>query len=208
MFSMFYLASGLAGAALFAGMDGGETPLIGASGAVSGVLGAFLVCSMKIRIKFFYWVIWPGTFSAPAWIMLPLWFASELVSALSAPAGDPVAYWAHVGGFGFGAIAALAIRRLGVEGMVSSGLGELDADSGSPLLDTTRLAIRDGRMDEAIAGANDALADGEADPAAVRAYLEAVHAAGREHDVVPTLIEHAAAGGAPRAAERARVRGR
>ncbi len=190
LFLTFYLASGLAGAALFAGLDGSGTPLIGASGAVSGVLGAFLVCSMRIKIKFFYWIIWPGTFSAPAWMMLPLWFASELVSALSAPSGDPVAYWAHVGGFGFGAVAAFAIRRAGVEGMLSRELGQLDPETGSPLLDATRLAIREGRLDEAISGASDALADGNADPAAVTAYLEAVHAAGRECDVAPTLVEH------------------
>ena len=191
LFSVFYLASGVAGAVLFAAAQPSfDFPLVGASGAVSGILGAFLVCCMRVRIKFFYWIIWPGTFSAPAWAMLPLWFGNELVSAFSLGEGSAVAYWAHVGGFLFGAAAALAIRHVGLEGKLSSDLGELDKETGDPVLDGTRRAIQEGRMEEAIAQASQALADRRADPVAVKAYLEAVHAAGREQDVGQTLVEH------------------
>jgi membrane associated rhomboid family serine protease len=124
LFAAFYLLSGIAGAGLFAARYPDLTiPLVGASGAVSGVLGAFLVRYWSTRIKFFYWIglFYRGTFLAPAWLMLPLWFANELASAqlmdalLPGTGGGGVAHWAHVGGFAFGVGGALAIRQLRVE---------------------------------------------------------------------------------------------
>jgi len=92
-------------------------PLVGASGAIAGVMGAFLVRFSHTRIKFFYWfgLIFRGTFSAPAWLMLPLWLLEQIFYGLLVKSEDGVAYWAHVGGFVFGAAAAYTIRRLEVE---------------------------------------------------------------------------------------------
>ena len=121
----------MAGAVLFVSRyPGFEGPLIGASGAIAGAMGAFLVCFARTKIKFFYWLgIFFGTFSAPAWLMLPLWFANELFTASLMDAINPggagagVAYWAHVGGFGFGVAAALVIRYSGIEERLSKQLG-------------------------------------------------------------------------------------
>lgn len=121
-FLAFYLVAGLAAAGLFvARFPELELPLVGASGAVAGCMGAFLVRFFRTRLRYFYWFgIFVGTFSAPAWLMLPLWFANELamakVSEAVAPLGGAgVAYWAHVGGFAFGALAAAAVRALRLE---------------------------------------------------------------------------------------------
>ncbi len=115
LFALFYLACGFAGAALFVHrMPGFEGPLIGASGAIAGAMGAFLVRAWRTQIRFGYWLgFFFGTFRVPALLVLPLWFANELISARLvelAGGGGGVAYWAHVGGFGFGAgVAALAV---------------------------------------------------------------------------------------------------
>jgi membrane associated rhomboid family serine protease len=119
MFAAFYLGAGIFSGLFFALMSNdGSLPLVGASGAISGALGAFLVrfVSTQIRFAYFWWIgfrIISGTFEAPAWLMLPLWFANELFQAwlgdaLGATGG--VAYWAHVGGFVFGVGAALALK--------------------------------------------------------------------------------------------------
>jgi membrane associated rhomboid family serine protease len=100
----FYLASGLV-AAFFQILSGPDStvPMIGASGAIAGVMGAFLMRYGRTKIKFFYlFLLIRGTFRAPAWLMIPLWFASQLwmgllTSELDVQGG--VAYWAHIGGF-------------------------------------------------------------------------------------------------------------
>ncbi|MCP5068972.1 MAG: rhomboid family intramembrane serine protease, partial [bacterium] len=94
-------------------------PLIGASGAIAGAMGGFLVLFATVRIKFAYWLgfFW-GTFAAPAWLLLPLWFVGELASARLmdvAGASDGVAYWAHVGGFGYGVLVAGLMRLCGAD---------------------------------------------------------------------------------------------
>ena len=96
-------------------------PLIGASGAVSAVMGAFLVKFWRTKIKFFFWFfIAAGTFRAPAWLMLPLWLVLEFYNAkamdsLKIPGGGGVAHWAHIWGFVFGAFVALGLKYSGIE---------------------------------------------------------------------------------------------
>ena len=91
LFGVFYLLSGVV-AALFWALryPGLDTSLVGASGAIAGVMGAFLVCFGGSKIKFFYWfgIIW-GTFRAPAWLMLPLWLAIEVISGRAMGFGCP-----------------------------------------------------------------------------------------------------------------------
>lgn len=121
LFALLYVSSGIAAAACFASMHPGlEIPLVGASGAVSGLMGAFLVRFWSIRLRFFYWFAWilRGTFSAPAWLMLPLWFGNEAFEAWLGnrllPESGGVAHWAHIGGFvwGFGLAAGIRIFRV------------------------------------------------------------------------------------------------
>jgi membrane associated rhomboid family serine protease len=124
LFAAFYALAGVFAAGFFALQYLQSTiPLVGASGAVSGILGAFLVRYWSTKIKFFYWVglFFRGTFSAPAWVMLPLWFLNEVLSArmmdelVPGGSGGGVAHWAHVGGFLFGVGGAFAIKKLEIE---------------------------------------------------------------------------------------------
>ena len=106
-FALFYLAAGLVAGGAYALQHPDMTaPLIGASGAVAGVMGAFLVEYGRTKLNFLLFLgIMMATFTAPAWIMLPIWFLGELFAALSADpssTGGGVAYWAHVWGFVFG----------------------------------------------------------------------------------------------------------
>ena len=83
-------------------------------------MGAFLVRYWSTQIHFFYLFgfMIHGTFSAPAWAMLPIWFVEQLflamVPASSLPGGG-VAYWAHVGGFAFGVGTAMVMRHYKIE---------------------------------------------------------------------------------------------
>ncbi len=123
-FTGFYLVAGVFSGGVFALRYPDLTvPLIGASGAIAGVLGAFLVRHWNRRIRFFYWffLVVRGTFSCPAWVILPLWFLRELAAAYAADAlapgtgGAGVAYWAHVSGFAFGAVVAAGLKFTGWE---------------------------------------------------------------------------------------------
>jgi membrane associated rhomboid family serine protease len=117
----FYLLAGITAALIHIGFNSGSSvPMIGASGAIAGVMGAFLVRYWSTKIRFFYMFgfFFRGTFSAPAWVMLPLWFGQQLfLAALTHDLGEGggVAYWAHVGGFLFGLGAAGAIKAGRIE---------------------------------------------------------------------------------------------
>jgi membrane associated rhomboid family serine protease len=117
----FYLVAGIVAAFFHIGFNAGSSvPMIGASGAIAGVMGAFLIRYRTTRIRFFYMfgLLFRGTFTAPAWIMLPLWFGQQLFLAmLTKNMGDGagVAYWAHVGGFAFGLGAAGLIVAMRIE---------------------------------------------------------------------------------------------
>lgn len=117
LFTAFYLSAGLFAGGMYAVLERHlDAPLIGASGAVAGVLGAFLLLRARSKIRFALFVGFVATFTAPAWVMLPLWFLGELLDAL---AGDVtaagvggVAYWAHVWGFLFGLGFAAVVQRV------------------------------------------------------------------------------------------------
>ncbi|HHH28783.1 MAG TPA: rhomboid family intramembrane serine protease [Polyangiaceae bacterium] len=119
--------SGLAYGSLHAGST---IPLVGASGAIAALMGAFLVSLFKTRIKFWY-LIWylfgvsTGTFKVPAYVVLPLWFLSDLLGAYveARGAGGGVAYSAHVGGFMFGFIVAAALKLSGYEAKLVESTG-------------------------------------------------------------------------------------
>ncbi|MFC2173493.1 rhomboid family intramembrane serine protease [Acidobacteriota bacterium] len=123
LFIGFYLLGGIVAAGLFAThYPNLQVPMVGASGAVAACMGAFLILFWHVKIKFFYWIwiVIRGTFSAPAWLMLIIWFARELLSAQLADSGSSgggggVAYWAHIWGFLFGVLVAAVIRYGGIE---------------------------------------------------------------------------------------------
>jgi membrane associated rhomboid family serine protease len=114
---VFYLLSGIVAALAQAAADpGAEVPLIGASGAIAGTLGAYLVLHPRSNIVVFVWIfILVRLIAVPAVIVLGLWFLMQLLSALATTSGEPgIAFWAHVGGFVLGMLLVPLFRRRGV----------------------------------------------------------------------------------------------
>ncbi|WP_437095437.1 rhomboid family intramembrane serine protease [Streptomyces sp. enrichment culture] len=112
-FLLFYLVCGYAAAYVFALVNSGsDTPLIGASGAIAGVLGAYLVLYPKARV----WVLVPLLIflplRLPAWIVLGSWFVLQAVysSGAGVSRAGTVAYLAHVAGFVVGMLIAWPLR--------------------------------------------------------------------------------------------------
>jgi len=108
-FAIFYLISGI-GAALLQVIfnPASGIPMVGASGAISGVMGAYLILYPRVRV---FCLLVLGFFvtsiALPAWTMLLYWAAIQLVSGLFgllAQEGGGVAFWAHVGGFVAGVV--------------------------------------------------------------------------------------------------------
>jgi len=93
--------------------------LVGASGAISGVLGAYIVLFPQGRVRTLIFLgIFATVMLVPAWIVLGLWFLLQLVSGIgtiSAQGADVggVAFWAHVGGFITGMLLVPLLRRPG-----------------------------------------------------------------------------------------------
>lgn len=104
-FLLFYLLTGVGGGLAQALMDlESGTPLIGASGAVSGVMAMYLGIFRMRKIEFFYWFfVFVGYFRAPALFILPFYIGNELISLWTQPETN-VAFMAHVGGFVTGAV--------------------------------------------------------------------------------------------------------
>ena len=111
-FAGFYLLAGLAAAALqIAAAPDSGLPMVGASGAIAGVMGGYLLLFPKARVDvLFIFVIFFRIFPIPAWIVLGFWFGAQLVSGIITPSDvGGVAYWAHAGGFLSGLVLALPV---------------------------------------------------------------------------------------------------
>ena len=111
-FLAFYLLCGLAAAAAqIVTSPNSPIPMVGASGAISGVMGAYLVLYPRVRV---FTMVPLGFFitsmALPAWVMLGYWFLIQFVSGLVSVGGEGggVAFWAHVGGF----VAGLVLVKL------------------------------------------------------------------------------------------------
>ena len=114
-FVVFYLLCGVAAAATQMVSDpASPVPMVGASGAISGVMGAYVLLYPRVRVHTIVWLgFFVTTVALPAYVMLGYWFVLQLLlgaaSALShAQGGGGVAVWAHVGGF----VAGMALIRL------------------------------------------------------------------------------------------------
>jgi len=111
-FIMFYLMCGI-----FAGLvhawvlPGSDIPLIGASGAVAGVIAAYLI--LHPRVKIWVLALWRIPIRVTAAWALGFWVLLQLFNAVTAT-DDNVAWWAHIGGLGAGAALILFMRRPGV----------------------------------------------------------------------------------------------
>jgi membrane associated rhomboid family serine protease len=111
-FLLFYLAAGLAAAFLqYATGPTSQIPVVGASGAIAGVMGAYLLLFPKARVHILiFLVIIIRVIPIPAWIMLGIWLATQFFGGFSAvPETGGVAYLAHAGGFIAGALLAFPL---------------------------------------------------------------------------------------------------
>jgi membrane associated rhomboid family serine protease len=114
-FIVFYLLTGLA-AALGQVLTSPDSPIpmVGASGAISGVMGAYLILYPRVRV---FALVPLGFFltslALPAWVMLGYWFVIQFVSGLVSVGGEGggVAFWAHVGGFVAGVVLVKLFAR-------------------------------------------------------------------------------------------------
>jgi len=114
-FVAFYLLCGLAAAALqISFQPDSSVPMVGASGAIGGVMGAYIVLYPRVRVHLLVVLgFYITTVAVPAYFMLGYWFLLQLVggTASLASEGGGVAFWAHVGGFAAGALLILLFRN-------------------------------------------------------------------------------------------------
>ena len=123
-FFLWYLSAGLAATALqtfvtlkFSGAVGASIPNVGASGAIAGVLGAYLVLLPQARVLTAFFIVLIFLREIPAVWFLGIWFLFQLwdggFAILHPQSGGGVAFFAHVGGFVFGALTVylVAVRR-------------------------------------------------------------------------------------------------
>lgn len=111
-FVVFYLTCGIVGALVFAASGPQSAiPLVGASGAIAGVIAAYLMlrpCA-KIRVLAFWFV-----FKLDAFWVIGIWALLQFIQ-LASPTNDDVAYWCHIGGLAAGAVLFPIMRQPGVE---------------------------------------------------------------------------------------------
>jgi len=127
LYAVFYLIAGAAALQLYAWTNSGSTvPTLGASGAVAALMGAFLVRypKMKIEMLWLFGFFRSYRFKAPAYALLPLWLLLEVFYGTLLGTSSSVAHWAHVGGFVFGALAALGVQHSGLEQKANQGIEE------------------------------------------------------------------------------------
>jgi membrane associated rhomboid family serine protease len=132
---------------------------VGASGAVAGLMGAFLVGFPKMRIRMM-WLFDLGLFPflrfwMRAYWLLPLWVFIEINSGMRPR--DGIGHWAHVGGFLFGALAAVALRCSGLEHRVNKAIEEKVAWTPDPEITQAGDLMDHNNLDEAAATLNNYL---------------------------------------------------
>ncbi|VAW20599.1 GlpG protein (membrane protein of glp regulon) [hydrothermal vent metagenome] len=108
---LFYIGSAIlaAGAHLVMNMAS-SAPLIGASGAVAGILGAYVVLYPHARVFVLARIIIPIPLPVPAFWFLGFWIVTQIFYAVFTT-GEPVAWWAHLGGVSAGILLALILKR-------------------------------------------------------------------------------------------------
>jgi membrane associated rhomboid family serine protease len=156
LYAAVYLVSGMGALAVHAMIyPSSVVPVIGASGAIAALMGAFLIRfpKTKIQLGFFYWVLRPRLvrFSWPAYAVLPLWFVEQFLSGAIAGETGGVAYWAHIGGFGVGVLLALGLRHSGIEQKMDAAIEAKVGWSADPRIVKANEHLEKNEIDLAIA---------------------------------------------------------
>ena len=114
-FTIFYLLCGVVASVAHIATDPGSAiPTVGASGAISGVMGAYLILYPRVRVfTLFFFIIIIRVIQLPAWGLLIYWFVLQLFSGVSeiGASGGGVAFWAHIGGFVAGVVLIKLFER-------------------------------------------------------------------------------------------------
>jgi membrane associated rhomboid family serine protease len=112
---LFYLICGLgAAAAQIAVNPASVLPMVGASGAISGIMGAYIVLYPRVRVHMLIFLgFFITTIAVPAWAMLGYWFLLQILGGLPTLAAESggVAFWAHAGGFVAGMVLIWLFRN-------------------------------------------------------------------------------------------------
>jgi membrane associated rhomboid family serine protease len=151
VYSVFYLLAGAAALQFWAWSNPGSiAPTLGASGAVAALMGAFLVRFPKMKIEM-AWLFFVKLyrFKAAAYWLLPLWLFSEIFYGSLSGSSGGVAHWAHVGGFLFGALAAVAIQHSGLEQKANKAIEEKVGWTNDPELEQAGGMMEHGQLAEA-----------------------------------------------------------
>lgn len=110
-FLVFYLTCAVLAALMHVAFNlNGNGPLVGASGAVAGVMGAYIVLYPHARVFVLARIVIPIPLPVPAFWMLGVWVATQLFYVLVGST-EPVAWWAHLGGVLSGSLLALVFKR-------------------------------------------------------------------------------------------------
>lgn len=145
----YFVAGAIAAGAHHLAQPQSTHALIGASGAVAGAMGAFLVLYATSKIRFVTVIgMRIVMFNAPAYVMLPLWLGIEMIYGLVLK-GSQTAHWAHVGGFVFGVIVAGAFRVVGVDRKLDDAVEKAAVLGDDPRVDAARLMIGKGEAKQA-----------------------------------------------------------
>jgi membrane associated rhomboid family serine protease len=113
---VFFVLTGLVAAGAHIYSDpAAAIPMVGASGAVSGLMGAYLVLYPKVRIQTLFIIIFIiRIVPLPAWLTLIVWFLIQLASGYFSPGQVGVAFWAHIGGFVAGVVLVKIFENRGL----------------------------------------------------------------------------------------------
>jgi membrane associated rhomboid family serine protease len=179
LYLAFYLIAGIAATQLDCWANPGSiAPSYGASGAVAALMGAFLIRFPKLKIRL-VWLFDFGLFGFwPLWVraywLLPLWLGAEIYYGKALGHSDGVAHWAHVGGFMFGALGALALSYSGLERKANKAIEEKISWTTDPEINQASDLIENGKLEGAAVILNKYLAE-KPDSLGAWNMLRAIH---------------------------------
>jgi membrane associated rhomboid family serine protease len=162
IYPIFYLVAGVVALQLHGWANSGSlTPTLGASGAVAALMGAFLVRFPTTKIDVAV-ILSPRSianlalgkgirFKAAAYWLLPFWLLAEVFAGALFGKYSSTAHWAHVGGFAFGAMAALGLRYSGLEAKADKAIESKVSWTAAPAIVQATEEMEQGKLDGAVA---------------------------------------------------------